>query len=353
MKVNARTSEILIHWRALEDGNVRRISRIQINVDTFNSGTGVGNRAIDEIWDVSPLAMASSTFDTVCFGPVLSIAARGQNLAHFCLWTNPKESNGSSVPNTNADKTSHHALVSDVAEASNDPDKLPPIFQPRLTFHSDSLSFDYRAYRLRRTHERKSNHFVFLKYFQNTRLVVGTSKGDLLKVGMYRDTNAKPPNRSVLYGCCKGGMVEAVELVGNKNPIMITAGGYDGRIRFWDWDTFDSLGSLRIHPGQQTFFAEAALASRTAAMPIAHHRFSPVVSTFFCHERSSLVSFCRDGHIHEWKVHEEAKKLNAMKNDEGSVKAETDTTDLNRDESLRNCHHHNTRRTRRRSRPLS
>jgi hypothetical protein len=36
--------------------------------------------------------------------------------------------------------------------------------------------------------------------------------------------------------------------------------------------------------------------------------YSPVVLTYFCHERSSLISLCRDGHVHEWKVEEIYKK---------------------------------------------
>jgi len=84
-------------------------------------------------------------------------------------------------------------------------------------------------------------------------------------------------------------------LVDTWKTIMITAGGRDGRIRFWDWYGFYFLGSLQIHPGS----------IRADSVTMA---FSPVVSTFFCHERSSLVSFCRDGHLHEWKVHDVAKK---------------------------------------------
>jgi hypothetical protein len=79
---------------------------------------------------------------------------------------------------------------------------------------------------------------------------------------------------------------------------MITAGGCDGTIRFGDWSSFDFLGWLQIHPG--------SIRAGTVA-------FSPIVSTFFCHERSSLVSFCRDGHLHEWKVHDVAKKRQKMK----------------------------------------
>lgn len=112
--------------------------------------------------------------------------------------------------------------------------------------------------------------------------------------------------------------MEAVELVGhsnsNKSPIMVTAGGCDGRVRFWDWKTFAALGSLRIHPGQQHLINGI----RTNAM------FSPVVTTFFCHERSSLISFCRDGHVHEWKVEEETKKFMAEENESAGTSTMND-----------------------------
>ena len=195
---------------------------------------------------------------------------------------------------------------------------------------------------------------MYLRYFQNTKLVVGTSKGDLLRIDMSRKGTSSTDHR-VLWNCCRGGMVEAVELVGNKKPIMITAGGYDGKIRFWDWETLDSLGALRIHPGQQALVAEASLSSRSVkrsreAMPIAHHRYSPVVSTFFCHERSSLVSFCRDGHLHEWLVEDEAKKQRMAK--QQSMAINNEPSKCNSDEAIANgSGHDRVRRTRRRSQP--
>ena len=131
----------------------------------------------------------------------------------------------------------------------------------------------------------------------------------------------------ILYNCCRGGMVEAAELVlHNSSPIMVTAGGSDGRIRFWDWKTFASLGSLRIHPGQ-----------RGPAPVTPRCYYSPVVLTFFCHERSSLISFCRDGHIHEWKVEEEAKKMIITANNNNNTK-----------KSSNESHEHHTYGTRRR-----
>ena len=301
MRVNAIVSEILIHWNALEDGNLQNISRIKINAETFHVR---GPRLFDDIWDVSPLAMASSSFLPQWNGPVLSIGAKGQNMTHLCLWSSHEHIE---IP------------LQEIGTETNKPGNPPPLFEPSKLFRNSFFCKDqYRMYRAKRARDRRSHHFVYLKYFQKTNLVIGTSKGDLLRIQM-DDTSKKAQNKCILYNCCRGGMVEAVELVGNIKPIMITAGGYDGKIRFWDWETFDSLGDLRIHPGKQSLVAEAALAASSrlagttaAAMPIAHHRYSPVVSTFFCHERSSLVSFCRDGHLHEWRVEDNAKKVSKL-----------------------------------------
>jgi len=135
----------------------------------------------------------------------------------------------------------------------------------------------------------------------------------------------------IIYNCCRGGMVEAVEVVGNttksNSPIMFTAGGYDGRIRFWNWDTFSSLGSLRVHPGQMGLTAEAALASGASSGTPRRWNCSPVVSCFFCHERCSLISLCRDGNIYEWAVEKHAKKWMV---DEAAVAAANGNIRVNR-----------------------
>ena len=110
---------------------------------------------------------------------------------------------------------------------------------------------------------------------------------------------------------------------------MITAGGSDGKIRLWDWNTYTCLGYLSIHPGRlidvlpapnNQAVAAAAGRSRGAGsspqQPPQQQQqqqqqrlyYSPVVSTYFCHERSSLISLCRDGHVHEWKVEESYRK---------------------------------------------
>ena len=293
MRVNTIESVILIHWNALKDGNLQRISRIKIVNEHFTT-------RLDGMSDVSPLAMASSTFLPGWNSPVLSIGAQGQSLAHIVLWSNEEIPDGNNT-------------VSPNLGSENNINNTPPLFEPSRPFHNLAFRKEYLTYRATRTRDRRSHHFVFLKYFQKTKLIVGTSKGDVLRIEMEKpNVCVEGENLNAIYDCCTGGMVEVVELVGNKRPIMITGGGYDGRIQFWDWESFNSLGSLRIHPGQQALVAEASLAASSGGtstmIPIAHHRYSPVVSTFFCHERSSLISFCRDGHIHEWRVEEEAKK---------------------------------------------
>ena len=279
MKLSAKTSEILIHWNALKDGNLERISRIKINVGTFAAvGNHAGDGVPNTIWDVSPMTMASSSFPRRCIDScdtVLSIGARGQNLVHFSLWTTNHE---------NGDDNNAHIV--------HFRENNPPVFKPSK---SNDESVAYSVYKAKRKEE--NHHFVYLKYvkgFEDTKLIAGTSNGDLLKINVEKghEGRERASGRVVLYNCCKGGMVEAVELVDTWKTIMITAGGCDGRIRFWDWYSFSFLGSLQIHPG--------SIRAGTVA-------FSPVVSTFFCHERSSLVSFCRDGHLHEWKVHDVAK----------------------------------------------
>ena len=79
-------------------------------------------------------------------------------------------------------------------------------------------------------------------------------------------------------------MVESVELVGNSNSnsssssssIMITAGGSDGKIRFWDWNTFTCLGYLSIHPGR---LIDVLLPPNNPAVAAAAGRSSGAVSS--------------------------------------------------------------------------
>mmetsp|Transcript_12007 Transcript_12007/g.28480 ORF Transcript_12007/g.28480 Transcript_12007/m.28480 type:complete len:661 (+) Transcript_12007:288-2270(+) len=310
MSLIPRKATILIHWNALKDGNLRRISRMRIDASIYG-------RPISEIPDVSPLSMASFTVPFfvhecgVWSYTILTIGARNQNLAHVCLWKTVEDS--------------------EHKKSNYDPDNGDTIDfeRPPCNFHPFSGFVGFvgsrqllRKFLTKRVRGRLSNHFVFLKVFQDVKLIVGTSKGELLKfdrwVGSYEKEEVSEGD-SILCNCCRAGMIEAVELVGNKNPIMITAGGYDGKIHFWGWEDFGvRLGSLKIHPGHKILVEEAALASSAVAVATAaaevltkfgsrSHKFSPVISTYFCHERSSLVSFCRDGHLHEWKVEEQKR----------------------------------------------
>jgi hypothetical protein len=135
---------------------------------------------------------------------------------------------------------------------------------------------------------------VYLAYMGETRLpqgskrlVIGTSMGKLA-VAKHREVGHRLDNIYTLENCCPGGCVEAVELVGS---VLITAGGSQGKIRFWDWETGASLSGLQIHPGRLHH-------GRTKLR-------SAVVDMAFCHERSSFICLCRDGYVGEWSVQDE------------------------------------------------
>eukprot|EP00536_Pseudo-nitzschia_multiseries_P018624 jgi/Psemu1/56510/gm1.56510_g len=340
-------STILIHWNALKDGNLQRISEINLQADYFDDSS--------VLHDVSPMAMASSSFHVTSDGTtsssvphtILSIGSSGQALCHLCLWETSDEQIASEMIGGNEMANESSCNSNNNNNNNNKNGSLSSAFQLlsiRIkSKNGNGSSTVPEAYRQKRFHNRNRHihHFVYLKYFERTKLVVGTSKGDLFKIDMEigpessRGEEHGANFNSVLFNCCRGGMVEAVELVGHsttshhhhhhhhhKSPILITAGGNDGRIRFWDWTTFAPLGSLRIHPGQPVGLQPGAVTADDSLLRRRHGRNarsssnrnrnrnrSPVVSTFFCHERSSLISFCRDGHVHEWKVEDEAEKL--------------------------------------------
>jgi hypothetical protein len=139
-------------------------------------------------------------------------------------------------------------------------------------------------------------HVVYLSYLgsPSPRLVIGSSVGDLVVATLcYPDMTLE--EEYSLVGCCPGGCVESVELVGT---ILITAGGVDGRVQFWEFESGASLGTLRVHPGHRPPNCQQIL-------------YSAVVATYFCHERASLMSLCRDGHVREWSLEEELEKAEA------------------------------------------
>ena len=277
---------------------------------------------------------------------------------------------------------------------------------------------EYFHKRSRQRSTRTTHHFVFVQYYDTTKLIIGTSKGDLLRI----DMNPQPPQAvsyssnvnsstassrydidvdddevyistghqhqqpsdivnpslleeelercDILYNCCRGGMVESVEVVGggttsknssssssSSNMIMITAGGMDGKIRFWDWKTFANLGQLVIHPGKWIPSPSSVLAlgnphqyEQTASTATAATNrgtnsdpkeqqvskklyYSPVVFITFCHERSSLISLCRDGHVYEWNIKE---GYNQSKDDH-TITKQSDNDDENQTTSIDGC----------------
>ena len=168
------------------------------------------------------------------------------------------------------------------------------------TWGHDEIIGDYR---MMWNHERRRGHntrLVFLGHKSTTttpnkRLVEGNNYGDVA----VSDTICivEPFNsclvrrRYILTRCCRGGCVESIELVGT---LLITAGGKDGAVRTFDWDTGVSIGSIQIHPGRPV-----------PTLPFPTNLKVAVVSTYMCHERSSLICLCRDGYLREWSFHDE------------------------------------------------
>jgi len=425
--------EVLIHWNALVDGNLQRISKIDISQQMDVS---------------SPLSMSSSSFccdwntydSTSTTQPKTFLSIGSSNQLLTTVWWDTHTINAlidSKYKNTDTDNNDKPLPppknMQQYMNIQLQSDELTTFSLARdITAPSSSRSLRLPRYESFWTYlqerskpSRNVHHFVFMKYFTNdhTQLVIGTSKGDLIKV----ETNPRPEQEGdrphlrlaysnetardriqyangstwfgrnkaqqvdyerhhLIYNCCRGGMVESVEVVGHNNnnnnrsssssssskvrwfdrnnnnnntsnstttgssinsPIMVTAGGRDGKIRFWDWNTFAPLGYLNIHPGRWTAPTttpplslanmEAIAAVAAATIPGGggtqqqqqkrmYH--SPVVATFFCKERSTLISLCRDGHVHEWNVEEVYRKYKEATaiNDETTTKEGGATT---------------------------
>jgi len=280
-----KVGELLIHWNALIDGNLQRISMINLSKMDFPTS----RRPLSSHHGYAPLAMASSSIRGLLLGrqsdpvTVVSIGSSCCTLGHFILWRTNDEINAAAA---------NEAETGNTYDIDNPPPAIPKQrWVPKIESSDEDL---FRQGGQSRGGPYQS--FVFLKYFQGNQLVVGTSRGHLLRKEMklHLETHC-------IWNCCRKGpngeqgALEAVELVPTRfHKIMITAGGYDGTIRFWDWETLSSLGDLSIHPGFR---------------PDAERLFySPVISTFFCHHRSSLISLCRDGHVHEWNVEDVYRK---------------------------------------------
>jgi hypothetical protein len=159
-----------------------------------------------------------------------------------------------------------------------------------------------RDFQLMCSHERRRGHSTRIEFLGNKntstpqRLVEGNNFGDVSVSDTFHSvvkpspttttTTCSVERRYTLTRCCRGGCVESIELVGT---LLITAGGSDGVVRTFDWDTGASIGSIQIHPGRPM-----------SSLPSPANLKVAVVSTYMCHERSSLLCLCRDGHLRQW-----------------------------------------------------
>jgi hypothetical protein len=175
-----------------------------------------------------------------------------------------------------------------------------------------------RDYRMMWNHERRRGHNTRLVFLGNKstataqRLVEGNDFGDVAvsdTVGIVEPFTGCVRRRYILTRCCRGGCVESIELVGT---LLITAGGKDGAVRTFDWDTGLSIGSIQIHPGRPT-----------SSLPSPTYLKVAVVSMYMCHERSSLICLCRDGHLREWSFHNEPQEQQVSSKKRASVSQPT------------------------------
>jgi hypothetical protein len=241
-------SKVLIHWNALQDGDLNRVSVIHYDLE-------------------SVLSIASCAVNHQIY---LTVGSSNQTIFHSC-WSLEEPTVPSSVLNV------PHPTV---------------LVTPSIP-----------------------GHIVFLKYLDQ-RLVLGTSMESLAVLSMdnsEEDDEGGSVWLEVLWqiaSCCPGGCVESVERVGT---VLITAGGTNGRVMFWDWHTGCALGQLRVHPGRPWAWStrSCGLGSRSGSRTT--NVYSSVVSTYFCHERSSLLCLCRDGHVREWSIPEELSKATPKK----------------------------------------
>jgi hypothetical protein len=245
-------SKVLIHWNALQDGNLDRVSVIHYDLE-------------------SVLSIASCVVNHQIY---LTVGSSNQTIFHSC-WSLEEPTVPTSVVNV------PHPTV---------------LVTPSIP-----------------------GHVVFLSYLDQ-RLVLGTSMETLAVLTM-DDSEEDDEDGSffleVLWqiaSCCPGGCVESVERVGT---VLITAGGTNGRVMFWDWDTGCALGQLRVHPGRPWAWSTRSCGLGSGSGSGSGSRttnvYSSVVSTYFCHERSSLLCLCRDGHVREWSIPEELSKATPKK----------------------------------------
>jgi hypothetical protein len=230
--VKGKEKQVVIHWGALEDGNIERTYQFVVVTESIFS-------------------MASSTI----FGTtLLQIGGRRKHII-TTAWK------GKANPQEHKEK-----------------------------YHQE-VSFG-------------NGHIIFLKYVgddsSQQELVVGLSSGEVAIFehhdpgdSVERLMNLGVP-KQILPDIFKHGTLEAAELVGD---VLILAGGPFGKIYFYNWKDHTVFGSSAVHPGVSCRGQDKL--------------YSTVVALYFSNERGSLISLCRDGHVHEMTL---AAELERAKN---------------------------------------
>lgn len=120
-------------------------------------------------------------------------------------------------------------------------------------------------------------------------LAMGTSRGHIVTWDLTMSSQTNKPEL-ILHtsheGAHNGGSVESMERVGN---VLLTTGGNDGIIKAMHIGSGLPLANLLIHPGRLVSPPRPPVRLKCA-----------VVKAWVCHERQSIIGFCRDGHISEW-----------------------------------------------------
>jgi len=224
--------DVLVHWNALSDGDL----------------TGPASRVHYDVESVMVIASTSLSFDPFESSSLVAIGSSDGTIFYSC-WEACTEQE---------ERTREEWLMSH--------DRL--LMPPEVEGHVSSLAF-----------------------FEE-QLVIGTNTGSL--VVMNKDI-LLDGHRYTLQDCCGAGkgseragcVVEDVKLIGGN--VLLTAGGFHGDIRFWDYETGQALCRWKIHPG------------RTVGGSVLR---SCVVAVHVCHERASLVALCQDGFVRECRLDE-------------------------------------------------
>jgi hypothetical protein len=226
-------NQVILHWDAMKDGNLGRISKVHVDVESIFS-------------------LASTTvFGTT----LLQIGSTDSTIvSRCCIWTD------------------------------------------------EGQEVEYLEYNDVGT---RDGNIIFLKYLGHDEsrqdLIVGKSSGEVLIYG-HEDCGDFPEDVTELeslkhcmpyFFAARDGCLEAAELVGD---VLILAGGPYGCIHFLNWKTYRLFGHRTVHPG-----VKVSMKSRDRL-------HSTVIGMHFSHERGSLISVCRDGHVHEMSLLEELER---------------------------------------------